>query len=341
MRYRTKLVSLAAAFFLILLPATSIINARIQQPTDASEDRLRGIQLYKKGDSKAAIVQLRVSLQKNKKDSELWYYLGLALTREGQYKEAGKAYETAVKLQANFAHAYAGLAFTLLLRNKLKEAESSGLRALELDSSFADAHYIVGVVRLRSGDASHALDHAQAAIRLNPNYARGYLLESQALVGLSGGAEVYSQDFSEKQLANYKDAARSLEKYLNLNNDKANDSSWREQLEALNSYIELIEKHGKTVFTSKEISEMARVVSKPEPSYTEEARRNQVNGTVVLRAVFAADSQVKNIMVIKGLPDGLTERAIAAARRIKFIPAMKDGKPVSMWMQLEYNFNLY
>lgn len=30
-----------------------------------------------------------------------------------------------------------------------------------------------------------------------------------------------------------------------------------------------------------------------------------------------------------------------AARNIKFIPATKDGKPVSMSMQLEYNFNLY
>jgi hypothetical protein len=45
--------------------------------------------------------------------------------------------------------------------------------------------------------------------------------------------------------------------------------------------------------------------------------------------------------VVQGLPDGLTERAIEAARKIKFVPASKEGKYVSMWMQLEYNFNLY
>ena len=61
----------------------------------------------------------------------------------------------------------------------------------------------------------------------------------------------------------------------------------------------------------------------------------------MLRAVFAADGKVKHISVIAGLPDGLTERAIVAARGIKFVPAKKDGRPVSMWMQLEYNFNLY
>ncbi len=47
------------------------------------------------------------------------------------------------------------------------------------------------------------------------------------------------------------------------------------------------------------------------------------------------------ITAVSGLPYGLTERAIAAARQIKFVPATKDGRPVSMYIQLEYNFNLY
>jgi hypothetical protein len=44
---------------------------------------------------------------------------------------------------------------------------------------------------------------------------------------------------------------------------------------------------------------------------------------------------------MRGLPYGLTEKAIAAARQIRFDPATKDGHKVSMWMKLEYNFNLY
>ena len=36
-----------------------------------------------------------------------------------------------------------------------------------------------------------------------------------------------------------------------------------------------------------------------------------------------------------------TEKAIGAARQIRFVPARKNGQPVSMYMQLEYNFNLY
>jgi TonB family protein len=95
------------------------------------------------------------------------------------------------------------------------------------------------------------------------------------------------------------------------------------------------------VFNASEVTQKARLLSKPPPSYTQEARKNQVSGTVVLRVVLAASGEVTNITAIKGLPDGLTERAIAAARQIKFVPAMKDGHAVSQFVQVEYSFSLY
>jgi TonB family protein len=95
------------------------------------------------------------------------------------------------------------------------------------------------------------------------------------------------------------------------------------------------------VFNGKDVNSKARVLSKPEPQYTEEARKNQITGTVVLRAIFTSGGQVTNITARSGLPYGLTERAIAAARQIRFVPATKDGHAVSMYIQLEYNFNLY
>jgi TonB family protein len=94
-------------------------------------------------------------------------------------------------------------------------------------------------------------------------------------------------------------------------------------------------------FTGREVEQRARLIAKPEPQYTEEARRNQITGTVMLRVVFSSAGEVVQIRAVNTLPFGLTERAIAAARQIKFIPAMKGGRPVSVYMQLEYNFNLY
>jgi TonB family protein len=97
----------------------------------------------------------------------------------------------------------------------------------------------------------------------------------------------------------------------------------------------------KQLFTGKEVQKKVRLGMKPEPSYTEDARKNAVTGTVVLKCVFRSNGSVTDIRLVTGLPYGLSERAIDAARKIKFIPAIKDGKFVSMWMQLEYNFNLY
>lgn len=98
---------------------------------------------------------------------------------------------------------------------------------------------------------------------------------------------------------------------------------------------------GSEALWSNQVEQRARLVFKPEPQYTEEARRNQISGTVMLRVIFASSGEVVQIQAVRTLPFGLTERAIAAARQIKFVPAMKGGQPVSVHMQLEYNFNLY
>jgi TonB family protein len=101
-----------------------------------------------------------------------------------------------------------------------------------------------------------------------------------------------------------------------------------------------LELDGERIFKGNEVDTKLRLLFKPEPQYTEEARQNGTSGTVVLRAVFSKTGEVKNIQVLSALPHGLTEACINAARVIKFVPAVKDGKPVSMWIQLEYNFNI-
>ncbi|HYN85622.1 MAG TPA: TonB family protein [Pyrinomonadaceae bacterium] len=98
---------------------------------------------------------------------------------------------------------------------------------------------------------------------------------------------------------------------------------------------------GSTVYTPREVTQKAVILSKPDPGYTEEARKNQVQGTVRVRAVLTASGRVTNISVIKGLPDGLSQKTVEAARRVLFRPAQKDGRAVSQWIVLEYNFNIY
>jgi TonB family protein len=96
-----------------------------------------------------------------------------------------------------------------------------------------------------------------------------------------------------------------------------------------------------SVLTGKQVDRRIVLIQKPEPRYTEQARQAQITGTVVLKTVFSANGSVVNIEVKSGLVFGLTDRAIEAAKKIKFIPASKNGKFVSQSIQLEYNFNLY
>ncbi|HYG11770.1 MAG TPA: energy transducer TonB, partial [Pyrinomonadaceae bacterium] len=98
--------------------------------------------------------------------------------------------------------------------------------------------------------------------------------------------------------------------------------------------------YGRT-FRVGEVTRKAQILSKPEPLYTEAARRNQVTGTVRLRLVLSASGQVTGITPVTKLPDGLTEKAIEAARKIGFTPAEKDGRKVSQYVTIEYNFNIY
>lgn len=94
-------------------------------------------------------------------------------------------------------------------------------------------------------------------------------------------------------------------------------------------------------FRASDVTKRASIESKPEPVYTASARKFGVTGTVRLRLVLSASGEVGAITPYTRLPHGLTQQAMEAARKIKFNPAIKDGRPVSQYVTIEYNFNLY
>jgi TonB family protein len=94
-------------------------------------------------------------------------------------------------------------------------------------------------------------------------------------------------------------------------------------------------------FRLPELITKAQIISKPEPRYTERARRGKVSGLVRLRALLGADGTVKGVSIIRGLGGGLSESAAEAARGIRFKPATVEGRPVSQFVVLEYNFYVY
>jgi len=79
----------------------------------------------------------------------------------------------------------------------------------------------------------------------------------------------------------------------------------------------------------------------PDPEYSEEARKAKYQGTCVLWLIVGPDGKPRDIKVSRTLGLGLDEKAIEAVRQWKFEPAMKDGKPVAVQINVEVSFRLY
>jgi hypothetical protein len=83
------------------------------------------------------------------------------------------------------------------------------------------------------------------------------------------------------------------------------------------------------------------VVSQPKAVYSEAGRNNNVQGSVRLYIPLKANGNIGTIIVVAGLPSGLTEQALRAASLIKFLPAEVDGKPADFAVLREYTFAIY
>lgn len=320
-------------------------------------DTARAIKLYNENNYKAATEILRAAVKQRKNDAQAWLHLGIAQTRAGKLKDARKAFEQAIKLSPNTPQAYVGLAYIFTDEDKLPEAEANALRAVAVDPSNAEAHYALGIIALRQNAAAKALAEAEATLRLNPNFAGALILKSEAVMEVytsayTGRAEKYRaldqpvpSLSPEERAAMGKmltEAAESLEKYLKLSPASPNAEHLREQSETLRWHADAVGKSdAPPVYTSGEVTTRAQITLKPEPLYTEQARNNGISGTVRLRMLLSFDGRIRHIRVVKGLGGGLTEMAVNAARRMKFTPATKDGRPVSQFVTIEYNFHIY
>src|ERR1700686_3974225 len=84
-----------------------------------------------------------------------------------------------------------------------------------------------------------------------------------------------------------------------------------------------------------------KAIYAPDPGYTEEARKAKDQGTCVLWLIVGPDGRARDIRVACTLGLGLDEKAMEAVKTWKFEPAMKDGKPVAVQINVEVTFRLY
>jgi protein TonB len=83
-----------------------------------------------------------------------------------------------------------------------------------------------------------------------------------------------------------------------------------------------------------------QVIHKADPEYTPQALEARLTGAVMLSVVVDTEGNATEIKVVKGLGNGLDEKAVECVQKWRFKPAMRNGEPVSVKATIEVNFRL-
>ena len=95
------------------------------------------------------------------------------------------------------------------------------------------------------------------------------------------------------------------------------------------------------VLRQNNVDEKAKITSQFEPASNQYAQDNGVAGMALYHVVIAADGTPGEIVVARPIGFGLDENAVTAIQGAKFSPAMKDGKPVPVLLDLVVQFRIY
>ena len=99
-------------------------------------------------------------------------------------------------------------------------------------------------------------------------------------------------------------------------------------------------RNGRRSVSSRQRHHAAEILTEVKADYTEDARRRNVEGEVVLEIVVRRDGSVGDVKLLNGLASGLNERAIAAVRQWRFAPAKRLGQPVDVIVEVAVEFKL-
>jgi tetratricopeptide (TPR) repeat protein len=194
------------------------------------------------------------------------------------------------------------------------------------DSDLSPA-YDDGLKAVGRGDYQTAVAHLRRAIRGRPLRTRAHYYLGRALFRL--------------QL--HREAFAAFEELLKFDPENllAHYEIGKLHLYARNYPQEFRKAKATLIDDQHEPRKPATILYKMMPEYTEIARINRLEGAVVIGADFSAEGFISGIRVARGLPDGLTWRAVLAARTVRFDPASINGAPVRTREFIEFNFNLH
>ncbi len=299
--------------------------------------------LFSQGKDQEAISLLESRTNLNPKDAESWNLLGLVYFQQKNYVKSQKAFEKAVKFNSQSEIYQTNLAIAFAVSKKTSKSEKAVNNAIKINPKYAKAYFVRGNLHLAKGNYDKGITDAETAINIDSAYTDAYVLKADAQIyKISVESEKNQKNVSI--LNNLKNAKLTLEKCLQVCKNNLNLA--KEKLEMFTAFVDYFSvKKDDDIFSQAEPQDSnvtpLTILSRPKPSYTNEARQNGVTGTVRLALYFSSEGFVKYILVIKPLKNGLTENSIKAAKGIKFEPKKVDGKPVSVVKIVEFGFSIY
>jgi TonB family protein len=301
------------------------------------------VQLFRAGKYKEAVQKLRKVTKAEPSDTNAWHYLGLSYIKLEKENDAVKAFDKALAITPRLSATLTARAYALFLNND-NRAYSAVSLALEANEKDPQALYIRSALAIREGSYSTAYDYAKRSIDIQPNLSSPYWVKAQALISsFSFQTNTVLPEGTDRSQY-LKEASADLVKFREHGGFGSDKKDFSDYLESMEFFAANYRKYSIETLDAPSMPSPRtnfKITAKPKASYSDNARRRGVIGTVRLLVGLPADGKVRHIIVLKPLGFGLDENAISAARLIKFTPASLDGKPVSSVAIFEYNFSLY
>jgi TonB family protein len=104
-------------------------------------------------------------------------------------------------------------------------------------------------------------------------------------------------------------------------------------------YLDLIRRGVENSYNAPIADRGPIVLFKQPPRFTELARRLGIRGAVLMEFSLRADGSIDNACILRGLGAGLDENCIEAIGNVLFLPAIRNGKFVTVRTKGEFSFH--
>jgi len=331
-----KLILAVALTLLFLIPTA--VSAQSQAETDAAA-------ALKAGNFKEAAKLYKKITKADPNNAEAWYQLGIVYFFDKNKKEkAVEAFKRSTQIKPDEPMYWGRYGQALIAVDQFTLAEEAIKKVIELQPNVASNYYLHAFVLYLQQEYTLAGEKLDKANELDPNFAPAYLLRASLVLRLASqpvDRRLRAAQFDER----IQQAEAAMRRFNELKSNLKVDPAFTEQLAALKWFADFYRRAERSnTSDGSEPSAGAgnglKVLKKEPPSYSREAKDQGVSGTVRLLVAFRSNGTIGPILVLKGLGHGLTEKAIEAARRIKFKPTIVNGVPVDAVRQVEFTFEV-